>query len=558
MMLTVRHSRFFRLWLAILIFWSISFSAFQIRSASATVNSDYEAYVMGPLYNITNWSSFQNQLVTLKNNGVTAITTDVWWGYFERNANNSFDWSYYTTYANTVRNAGIKWVPILSFHQCGGNVGDDCRGYGSNGAIPVPGWLSGLSSEDQLWFRDEYNDNSNREYLSFWSGVDINQYDEAMQSFATAFSSYTDIIDSIHVGLGPAGELRYPSYQTGFTYPGRGRLQSYSNVAQQDFRNAMQTKYGTLAGLNAAWGTSLSNWSQISSPTDHDNFFINGRNTPYGQDYLNWYQGVMLKHMGDIIAKAHLRLDGLGKPLGGKIAGVHWQYFNPTMPHAAEYGAGYYNYDTIVQKFKDTNTELTFTCLEMTDNNSYPEYSAARTLVINVANLSKAKGVKVFGENALAIAGDVSKYQNSAQMLFNYGFSGFTLLRLANIVNGSGGAVINNGINELDAFRDLIALRPISITFTINNVATVAGDEVYVVGDRRELGMWDPYYYATKMNRISGTNNWTVSVYLGLNRSYNFKMVKKNGNTIIWEGGANKNYYTWLPGPNSSVTNWQN
>ena len=84
MMLTVRRSRFFRLWLAVLLLVSLSFSAFQIRSASATVNSDYESYVMGPLYNITDWSGFQNQLVTLKNNGVTAITTDVWWGYFER------------------------------------------------------------------------------------------------------------------------------------------------------------------------------------------------------------------------------------------------------------------------------------------------------------------------------------------------------------------------------------------------------------------------------------------------------------------------------------------
>ncbi len=81
-----------------------------------------------------NWSDFKKQLITLKNNGVYAITTDVWWGYVESEGDNKFDWSYYKTYGDTVRAAGLKWIPIISTHECGSNVGDSVN-------IPLPSWL---------------------------------------------------------------------------------------------------------------------------------------------------------------------------------------------------------------------------------------------------------------------------------------------------------------------------------------------------------------------------------------------------------------------------------
>jgi hypothetical protein len=222
-----------------------------------------------------------------------------------------------------------------------------------------------------------------------------------------------------------------------------------------------------------------------------------------------------------------------------------------------------YNYSPILDRFKADNADTVFTAIEMTDSPASPNYSTPKTIAINIANLAKAKGIRIFGENALAIANNVQAYQNSAEILFNYNFAGFTLLRLANIVNSDGSAVVNGSVNELATFSDLIALKPISITFTVNNAPAVGANEaIYVVGDRRELGMWDPYYYATKMTKISGTNNWTVTVYLGLSRSYNFKMIKKAGDgagssNIVWENGGNKNYVTWLLGPDNSTTNWQ-
>lgn len=542
------------------------------NEANASVNSGYNAYVFGPLTQVTDWTSFGKQLTTLKNNGVRGISSDMWWGVFEP-TQNTYDWSYYVKFAQAVQSAGLKWVPIFSFHQCGGNPGDTCN-------IPLPSWVSNLASADTLWFKDEYGDNSDHEYLSFWSGVDINQYDAAMKSFAATFnnSQYAGLIDSIHIGMGPAGELRYPSYAVGWTYPQRGRLESYSGPAEADFQNSMQTKYGTLSALNSAWGTSLTSWSQISPPTNHDAFFGTTYNT-YSQDFLNWYQGVLIKHYSNVMAKAHTDLDALGVSLGAKIAGVHWQYSNPSAPHEAEYCAGYYNYSAIVQKFADTtdhiNANLVFTALEKTDENSYIngmyEYSGARSLVIQIANLTKQYNVPIFGENALAIIDNNSLYANVAQMLFNYGgangqpsFAGFTLLRINNIVNSDGSAVVDSdGNNELSNFVNYIVLKPVAFTFEVNNApAVTSGRAVYLVGDRAEIGLWDSYNYAIPMTQISGTNNWKVTIYLGLPRTYNFKFIEKTGTgggstNIVWEGGSNHNYTTWN-GTNSYNANWVN
>src|SRR5690606_34907347 len=87
--------------------------------------------VMAPLGRIHDWNTFKTQLATLKNAGVTGLTTDIWWGEFESRGDNQFDWSYYQHYARVLSEAGLEWIPILSFHQCGGNVGDDCN-------IPLP------------------------------------------------------------------------------------------------------------------------------------------------------------------------------------------------------------------------------------------------------------------------------------------------------------------------------------------------------------------------------------------------------------------------------------
>lgn len=527
---TVRKYTSFLLSLIITVSLSLSFT---LKTVASTIESDYKSFVMAPLEKITDWNGFKSQLITLKNKGVYALTTDVWWGDVESRGDNQFDWSYYKTYADTVRASGLKWVPILSTHQCGGNVGDNVN-------IPLPSWLWSKDTADNMQFKDEKG-NYDKETLSPWWSGTATQYDELYSSFASNFSSYTDIIVKIYLSGGPAGELRYPSYNPslGWSYPGRGSLQAYTTAAKTDFQNAMQSKYGTISALNSAWGTNLTTFTQISPPTDGDNFFTNGYKSNYGKDFLTWYQGVLAKHLSNISSKAHARLDStFSVRIGAKIAGVHWLSNSPTMPHAAEYGAGYYNYSTLLDQFKTSNLDLTFTCLEMDDSqaNTSPYYSAPKSLVINIANLATAKGIKHFGENALPIINNSQAYQNTAEMLFNYKFSGFTLLRLANVVNSNGTAT-----SELAPFADTLVMKPVPVTFTVNNVTLNSGQSLYLTGSRWEMANWTTGLYPSNLTYSNGS--YKVTTYLGEGRSYQFKTIKKDASgNVIWQGGNNQNY----------------
>jgi hypothetical protein len=426
-----RFSKPFLLLLSLILI--LTATVFPLRT-SANINAGYKTFVMGDLnlpQNATDWANFKAQLVTLKNNGIAAVTTDVWWGKFESSANNAFVWNSasadYLKLAQTVKDAGMKWIPILSFHQCGGNVGDTCN-------IPIPSWVWAGGTADDRKFKSEQGNYSN-EYLSFWYPGGYTQYEEAMQSFKDTFlTGYGSIIEKIYISMGPAGELRFPSYNShdsGSGYPNRGYWQASSIPAKNSFIAYMQGLTGSNLGtLNSRWGTSLTNWNQAGPPTDGSSFWTGGGvNTQYGKDFRNWYQNSLLTHFDTMMTKAHTKLDAFGVRLGAKIAGVHWkgaEVSGNTMWHSAEQPAGYNDYNAIVQKFKDKNADLTFTCLEMSNDFAGPQYSYAKDLVIKVAEIARTKGVNLFGENALSFSGDTNKYEQVAEHLFNRNFKGYT------------------------------------------------------------------------------------------------------------------------------------
>ncbi|NNN05788.1 MAG: family 14 glycosylhydrolase [Elusimicrobia bacterium] len=393
-----------------------------------------QVYVMGSLLDIQDWDAFGAQLKTLKDNGVAGITSDLWWGKFEKNEGR-YDWSYYKRYADAVRAAGLKWVPILSFHRCGGNVGDNCN-------QPVPSWVwKSATNPDDMKFVDEKGFVDD-EYVAFWNQDVYKHYDAAMASFAQNFASDSDIIPKIELSLGPAGELRYPSYnlEAGWKFPERGRLQAYSAPARSDFRRSMTEKYGgDLGRLNAAWGTALKSFDEVQPPGDGDRFFRDGAKTPYGRDFLGWYQGVLERHLDRMLELAGRRLHPtFGAGFGVKLAGVHWLYDSPDMPHAAERAAGYFDYGRLIDRVKKFGAELIFTCIEMDDSlaATAPFYSAPHALAAQIAGLARSKGVPLHGENALPISGETGYRNVSAMMAAGYG--SFTLLRIEQIVDAAG------------------------------------------------------------------------------------------------------------------------
>ncbi|MCM3789158.1 family 14 glycosylhydrolase [Domibacillus indicus] len=508
-----------------------------VQPAQADVQKEYKLYVMAPLTEITDWEAFEEKLKTMKENGVYALTTDIWWGMVEGKGDNQFDWSYYEKYAQAVQASGLKWVPIMSTHQCGGNVGDDCN-------YPIPSWLWKKDSVENMAFKSE-SGYLNKEALAPWWEGTAKQYEEFYRAFARQFADEEELIVKIYLSGGPAGELRYPSYQfaDGWEWPERGQLQAYTEGAEKDYQDYLKTKYKNVKKLNAAWGTAYKSWAEIDPPANGDAFFESGDayKPGYGQEFMSWYQGALEKHMENISKAAHKQFDRtFDVPIGIKISGIHWKMNDPEMPHAAEYSTGYYQYGRLLDHVKKADLALTFTCLEMDDNNAQvpPYYSAPKTLVAQIATLANERGISLNGENALALINNEWGFNNAAEMVFNYGFDGFTLLRMNYLFKEAG-----NPTNEFHMMKDKLALVQMPVTFTVSNVPEEA-KHVYVVGDRGEMGRWNPGQYKYELTK-NMDGSWSGSVNLAADRLYSFKFWYENAaGERIWQSGQNNHYTT--------------
>jgi beta-amylase len=151
-----------------------------------------------------------------------------------------YNWKPYLQLAQMCKDFGIKMQVVLSFHQCGGNTGDTC-------SIPIPQFVRDSGNDG---FYKDRNGFVNKEYISlgaddepiFAGRTAIQMYNEFMISFRSAFQSFLgSTIPSIEVGLGPAGELRYPSYPEAlgrWRFPGIGEFQCYDKYMLKSLKDA--------------------------------------------------------------------------------------------------------------------------------------------------------------------------------------------------------------------------------------------------------------------------------------------------------------------------------
>ena len=89
-------------------------------------------YVMMPLDSVTMGNTVNRRkamnasLQALKSAGVEGVMMDVWWGLVERDTPGVYNWGGYTELLEMAKRHGLKVQAVMSFHQCGGNVGDSC------------------------------------------------------------------------------------------------------------------------------------------------------------------------------------------------------------------------------------------------------------------------------------------------------------------------------------------------------------------------------------------------------------------------------------------------
>lgn len=478
--------------------------SFALNPGETTINL-MAPLVVGDAHNIesdvsrTAWEQFDKHLADAKQLGVDGISTDVWWGLIEPKQG-QFDWSYYDKLSDHIARAGLKWVPILSFHQCGGNVGD-------NVYVPLPDWVwssvaekAGVQNVRDVQYVSEQG-NASKEFISAWATKHaLDHYGSVMEEFQRHFADRANNISEINVSLGPAGELRYPSYNShdqNVGYPTRGALQAYSELARQSFRDFALSKYGTVDEVAKAWGIPGLTADQINPPSDPTSFYSRADhlNMQYGKDFFDWYSGSLIDHGRLILGAAVNKFGAQDAPffkidIGAKIPGVHWTLGRSQDgqivygPRLAELDAGLirtsqyadwtsdaagHGYKPLMSLFKDlqplhagsgTRVVPSFTAIEMSDGQDGPAaQSMPHTLAAWVGQLAHRMGVPLKGENALA--GTLYNGYNwdlmmSLMALPNYSgyYHGVTLLRMSDVLNnGTARAKATELINAVRAAR---------------------------------------------------------------------------------------------------------
>jgi len=75
-----------------------------------------------------------------------------------------------------------------------------------------------------------------------------------------------------------------------------------------------------------------------------------------------------------------------------------------------------------------------------------------------------------------------------------------------------------------------------AVTFTISNANTVAAQNLYVVGNQAAIGNWTPASGHALTIQGSGADvPWTGTVALPASTATQYKYVKWNGSTAVWE-----------------------
>ncbi|XVF56512.1 hypothetical protein PTKIN_Ptkin06aG0127200 [Pterospermum kingtungense] len=388
-------------------------------------------YVMLPLGIVSNDNvlsdkeGLKKQLLKLKSAGIDGVMSDVWWGIVESKGPKQYDWSAYRSLVELIQECGLKLQAIMSFHQCGGNVGDEVY-------IPIPQWVLDIGETDPdistpIELVTETRSTLPLELITALFSMEEPLYSDYMKSFREAMSDLIEagVIIDIEVGLGAAGELRYPSYpqSQGWVFPGIGEFQCYDKYLKAAFKEAV-TK-----ASHPEWELPDNAGEYNDTPEATEFFGPNGTYlTEKGKFFLTWYSNLLISHGDDILDEANKAFLGCKLKLAAKVSGIHWWYKSEN--HAAELTAGYYNlndrdgYRPIARMLsRHDGAILNFTCLEMRDSEQdAAAKSGPEELVQQVLSGGWREKIEVAGENAL------SRYDSYGynQILLNARPSGVT------------------------------------------------------------------------------------------------------------------------------------
>ncbi|HUW59960.1 MAG TPA: alpha-amylase family protein [Candidatus Bathyarchaeia archaeon] len=209
--------------------------------------------------------------------GFNAVESYVAWGNVEMQKG-QYDWCFYDGVAQCAKQHGLRWFPLL----IGGS------------AYALPDWYHD-SPENAGFVCLEHGKHNNIQSIFF---DNQNKYVEA---FLKAFGAHYVPMDVLlGVRLGASGNFGESQYPAGGNWGFKGE-RDHIHIgwwagdahAVVRFREFLESKYGDIAALNAAWQTSYATFEEI--PVFVPQFAENMRQR---KDFVDWYMGAMSQWCG--------------------------------------------------------------------------------------------------------------------------------------------------------------------------------------------------------------------------------------------------------------------
>ncbi|PIN16042.1 Beta-amylase [Handroanthus impetiginosus] len=389
------------------------------RISRTKPNDGVKLYVGLPIDTVSNSNTINHAraiaagLKALKLLGVDGVELPVWWGVAEKDAHGKYDWTGHLAVVEMVQKLGLKLHISLCFHAS------------EESKIPLPQWVSQIGESDSSIY---FTDRSGEQYKGCLSlAVDdlpvldgktpLEVYKEFCENFKSSFAPFMgSTIMGLSIGLGPDGELRYPSHHHPVkrnTHLGAGEFQCYNKNMLNNLKHHADTSGNPLWGLGGPHDAPGYDQSPISGGFFNENG--GSWETPYGDFFLSWYSSQLLKHGDRLLSLAASTFEDVPITISGKIPLIHSWY--KARSHPSELTAGIYNtvnrdgYDSILEIFAKNSCKVILPGLDLSDEDQPTESRASpEFLLAQITSSCRKHGVEVSGQNS-SISGDLRGFE---------------------------------------------------------------------------------------------------------------------------------------------------
>ncbi|XP_012454525.1 inactive beta-amylase 9 [Gossypium raimondii] len=340
-------------------------------------------------------------LKALKLLGVEGVELPVWWGVVE-NEMGKYDWSGYLAVAEMVQKAGLKLHVSLCFHAS------------SQPRIPLPKWVTKIGeSQSSIFFADRSGQHYQQclslavDDLAVLDGkTPVQVYQGFCESFKSTFSPFIgSTITGISMGLGPDGELRYPSHHKpakSGTITGVGEFQCYDT----NMLNLLK-QYAEANG-NPLWGLGGPHDAPTYDQAPNLNSFFKDHGgsweSPYGDFFLSWYSSELVSHGNRLLSLASSIFGDTEVNVYGKVPLMHSWY--KTRAHPSELTAGFYNtasrngYEAVAEMFARNSCKIILPGMDLSDEHQpHDSLSSPESLLAQIRTTCNKHRVEVAGQN---------------------------------------------------------------------------------------------------------------------------------------------------------------